>query len=630
MTDFTRQLQGPGGVQSLTPRQHQAQLGSGDIAKRFVADAAATLFESGIKGYAIETGEDIAGVGQTQQEIAAQAEQYRVENDRLLAQAQAEQGEVPLTPEQVADIKAEALGNIQATVNTVRRLTASNQLSSSEARAHVDMALRGALSNPLTAMFKDDFMNAAAAFTGGSGDIAQGFVTLSPQEEVAKRRAEAAAAADAEMWEQASAMAGPNGDVEFWYNRLAQQQQLNSQAEFMDSVQANATMTQEQINSGKVTSTLNSDYNSFLTQMASVMQTSPNGTVDMKSRQKFRVDIESTYRQRRTDILNMYKGNDQRSITAREKAFAELDSWKSSMDLALEATSDVTRAEEFMATTNAQLTGYAIQAAPHIAMANKAYGPAVAQIYADMPQQEAADFAAQWGLAEQDIGFMFDSIGSHARYMVDGAPIDEKTNLGYHIYGGQETGNLPSPEEEQIRMQERQAFNEAEEAVIPVLNNTELHQKAARGDEQSQAMVASAIEGSVGSFGAWTLAEEAKRQMMGDTTPVAPIQYRQALTPEELAQFDLLEGMAAKLADLPAPGFKVPSGSTFDSAGNVSKAKLEATLNLYRENPWYWKDRGFNSAEEAFNADILASTGDSRFRFGMEQPAEETPDEPTE
>lgn len=149
--------------------------GWGELANKL----APALIEAAGKGYARAKGSNIQGLATTAQEAQTAVEDF--------------EKEVPFTddpsntPDQramIQDMRDAALKKFGTNDKKIQALVSSGKISSLEANARRHQLLQDNLSNPVLAMFKEDFMEASKAFTGGGGKLAeQYFGAYMPTEE---------------------------------------------------------------------------------------------------------------------------------------------------------------------------------------------------------------------------------------------------------------------------------------------------------------------------------------------------------------------------------------------------------------------------------------------------------------
>ena len=129
---------------------------------------------------------DLYGSDLTQEDIEVQAGELEEQINLSLAQGASEKGQV-LDPTETTNIKNRALERYSKDYRTLRYAQEQGVISSTEARARFQVMTQKALSNPINAMFKDEFMNAAPEMTGGSAGALRSLFPLTVEEEKAAR-----------------------------------------------------------------------------------------------------------------------------------------------------------------------------------------------------------------------------------------------------------------------------------------------------------------------------------------------------------------------------------------------------------------------------------------------------------
>jgi len=135
------------------------------------------------KAVAVSSGKEVSGAGSTQKEINDNATNIAEEiNARLTAESPQQDGG-QMSPSRVNEIKDEQLSTFAKDDRTLLALRDQGTISTMEARARRTLNLKRALSNPINAMFKGDFLNAANSLTGGGTGAANALFPLTPEEE---------------------------------------------------------------------------------------------------------------------------------------------------------------------------------------------------------------------------------------------------------------------------------------------------------------------------------------------------------------------------------------------------------------------------------------------------------------
>lgn len=130
------------------------------------------------KGYAEAKGANILGTSTSAEEAQRGVEAFA--NDVPFTD------DASNTPDQKAridDMKREALAKYGTNDKKIQALVSAGKITSLEANARRHQLIQENLSNPVLAMFKEDFMEASTAFTGGPGLTEQYFGAYMPTEE---------------------------------------------------------------------------------------------------------------------------------------------------------------------------------------------------------------------------------------------------------------------------------------------------------------------------------------------------------------------------------------------------------------------------------------------------------------
>lgn len=146
----------------------------GELAAKLIPGA----IEAAGKGYATAKGANILGNATSAEEAQGVVENFA--------------NEVPFTddasntPDQKAridDMKRTALNKYGTDDKKIQALVSAGKISSLEANARRHQMIQENLSNPVLAMFKEDFLDASTAFTGGPGLTEQYFGAYMPTDE---------------------------------------------------------------------------------------------------------------------------------------------------------------------------------------------------------------------------------------------------------------------------------------------------------------------------------------------------------------------------------------------------------------------------------------------------------------
>lgn len=144
------------------------------------------------KSIAKSAASDIVGADLTQQEVNEAADFIDQEIATSLAgESVGEEGPILLTDRRVNEIKDVQLSKFAKNDRVLLALRDQGTISTTEARARRQLNLQRALSNPINAMFKNDFLNAMSDLTGGSTGAAKALFPLTAEEEQAQKISQA-------------------------------------------------------------------------------------------------------------------------------------------------------------------------------------------------------------------------------------------------------------------------------------------------------------------------------------------------------------------------------------------------------------------------------------------------------
>jgi len=195
MADFSTRLSDP----DLSFKKVQARVGpniKADQAQKAVQAVTAVGKVAG-KAVARSNAADVTGADLSLEQANINAENIDIKITEALS---AEKNVVggPLDRTRVAEIKDKQLSQFANDDRTLLALRDQGTLSTLEVRARRQLNLQRALSNPINALFKADFLNATSDLTGGSAGAAKSLFPFTPEEEqaLAIRAAETKARAD--------------------------------------------------------------------------------------------------------------------------------------------------------------------------------------------------------------------------------------------------------------------------------------------------------------------------------------------------------------------------------------------------------------------------------------------------
>ena len=197
------------------------------------------------KAYAASEGRELTGGDKSQADVNNQADIAEQALDTEVGKAMTAV-EGPLQERTQLEIKDEQLSKFATDDRTLLELRDRGTISTTEARARRQLNLQRALSNPINALFKGDFLNAASSLTGGAKGASGELFPYTPEEAqaLAVQAAKSKAVAEHEAKVAGTIAATGQSDTvvrnEFAkqniasqrlaeYNRLKQERSLNSE-----------------------------------------------------------------------------------------------------------------------------------------------------------------------------------------------------------------------------------------------------------------------------------------------------------------------------------------------------------------------------------------------------------------
>lgn len=134
------------------------------------------------KSYAAKKGAEMTGADLTQEEVHDTAQMIDQEiESQFVQESTAVEG--PLQDTRVLEIKDQHLSEFANNDRVLLALRDQGTISTTEARGRRQLNLSRALSNPINALFKKDFLNAASSLTGGGTGAANAYFINTPEEE---------------------------------------------------------------------------------------------------------------------------------------------------------------------------------------------------------------------------------------------------------------------------------------------------------------------------------------------------------------------------------------------------------------------------------------------------------------
>jgi hypothetical protein len=161
MADFSTNMSEWKGGFAPVQGYGKVQRGTDEI----VANAAMSLLSGLGKGYAQAQGANILGTSTTAVEAQQTADQF----GEMVGDTSG------LDEAAIQDMKDQALRKFGTNDKKLQALVNAGHITTLEANARRHAMLQENLSNPILAMFQEDFLNASAPYTGGSGELAKKF-----------------------------------------------------------------------------------------------------------------------------------------------------------------------------------------------------------------------------------------------------------------------------------------------------------------------------------------------------------------------------------------------------------------------------------------------------------------------
>lgn len=150
------------------PRPVTAKEENSDVWGELAAKVVPGLLDAAGKGYAIAKGSNILG-----DETTAVEQLQTVKDFEAAAPFAKDEGDTPDRKAEIEDMRRNALKKYGTNDRKIQALVSAGKISTLEANARRHQLIQENLSNPILAMFKEDFMDASTAFTGGGGKAAE-------------------------------------------------------------------------------------------------------------------------------------------------------------------------------------------------------------------------------------------------------------------------------------------------------------------------------------------------------------------------------------------------------------------------------------------------------------------------
>lgn len=167
MADFSTKIkEWDGGYGSISPNTATKSDPWGELAAKIVPG----MIEGIGKGYAAAQGSNILGG-----DVTATEAEKAVQDYTAATPFQASKEDTPDRKAEIEDMRMAALKKFGTDDKRIQALVTSGKISTIEANARRAQLLQEKLSNPILAMFKDDFIDAAKSFTGGSGGASEDY-----------------------------------------------------------------------------------------------------------------------------------------------------------------------------------------------------------------------------------------------------------------------------------------------------------------------------------------------------------------------------------------------------------------------------------------------------------------------
>lgn len=304
----------------ITPRQ------APDQAREQFAQGVATVAGMAGKGYAKEKAYEQSGAGRSLEDVNAEAEQIDTQIETALS---TEQDEVagPLQESRVMEIKDNVLRQYREDDRVLRSLRDRGVLSTTEANTRRQLKLQEALSNPILAMFRNEFLDASSDMTGGSRGAASGLFQYTPEEltsmQIAEDKRKMQAAFEAQKFDIVQRSGLPEGIVEDQLRKEALGKQKLMEYE--------AQMADRQLRTPEFLDMTNLQENSMTRELSLTMNTlvQQNGGMGLNPTSMANMNRQLEYRyQSQIASIQAAEGIAQE---AKDKSIANLKLWRTGM-----------------------------------------------------------------------------------------------------------------------------------------------------------------------------------------------------------------------------------------------------------------------------------------------------------
>lgn len=612
MVDFTRDIKGTTGVSSITPVKPTPTQDPGSVGQGIFMDLAARAVRGGMRGHAISEGAEVGGRDQSFQDVAEQAQLFEEREAELLD----EEGG-PVTQARLKDIRTQALKDINATIRTVKSLVASGKMRSTEAKAHVEMALNEKRANPITAMFEEDFMNATAEFTGGPAGLAQ--IGISPEERheqlMAKAREEAILEREQKKQEimyttklsedvvEKSMADTERAQVEF--------QRLSAMDELSGHNAASYFQAANQVATADI-------YNTLLS------STEDGQLLDVYTANELSRRL-ATYKSTMMQAITekVHPNFQEQHVKNLERNIAGM---QASIDLAKK--SGVTT--ELRKEIDDSIRIYGVAAYPLIAMAKEAGGEQWASIFGTKNVRDQIEMAESYGMPDI-IDFADATLNLTKLHTGKGDGLVTPSAVGATL-GSEELNDsldrqMDVDEEGTLTALRKAAGEDKEGVTLAGINRGNLSQKAAAGDQKARAKIGAVVSKQLS-----RIRTELSSADISQTEDDEYFRQRRESGKDSVSNMYRRSGKKApEYKDRPTGvqlvtrTVKTKSGQdkeVVDFEGNAEYIKnngrvLKQLYGVLKKNPWYWEE-SYENEVEAFNA-IMS---ESREQAPVEEPTE--------
>jgi len=418
------------------------------------------------KAFAKSEGEEITGTASTLSEVNTQADVISESIDKALG-AKRESVEGPLSKRTIEETRDVQLSKFSTDDRVLRALRDRGTISTTEARARRQLNLRRALSNPINAMFKKDFLNASGDMTGGGTGAAAALFPYTAEEETAMAIAEEQRKVQAEHEAQVFDIVQTTGQSEeFVRAQLGREELSRQKLANYETIKLDRNLNADEF----------SDYQANLENSATRGMTLQISNLMTQSGGKGLDAIGSVNATRTLEY--QYNGMLERLMTDkglvgvhRDKAIERLDKWKTGMSTFIGAhslsTFNTTLVEGLK--SNAVMANW--EAFPQM-MAMATVYPEMAKVYFESAgeiehRMEGIMGAKNYSVWKTKVGDMHGEMGKFQ----NGETADPQTIGAFNTPESIEYLSKRAAEDPAVRTNLLKAYNDATEVSLSTYNN---------------------------------------------------------------------------------------------------------------------------------------------------------------